>query len=72
MQEMLDEYEGTVLLVSHDRDFMDRVVTPHYWSMDQGMWDNLQYGFSDMVAQGGWDPQRGDGQTHQSAQNLRP
>lgn len=27
LQEVLDEYEGTILLVSHDRDFIDRVVT---------------------------------------------
>lgn len=27
LQEVLDDYEGTILLVSHDRDFIDRVVT---------------------------------------------
>jgi ATP-binding cassette subfamily F protein uup len=27
LQELLDEYDGTVLLVSHDRDFLDRVST---------------------------------------------
>jgi len=27
LQELLDEYDGTVLLVSHDRDFLDRVAT---------------------------------------------
>ena len=27
LQEVLDEYEGTVLIVSHDRDFMDKVAT---------------------------------------------
>ena len=27
IQELLDQYEGTVLLVSHDRDFLDRVAT---------------------------------------------
>jgi ABC transport system ATP-binding/permease protein len=27
LQEVLDEYDGTLLLVSHDRDFLDRVVT---------------------------------------------
>lgn len=27
LQEVLDEYEGTALIVSHDRDFLDRVVT---------------------------------------------
>ena len=27
LQEVLMEYDGTILLVSHDRDFIDRVVT---------------------------------------------
>ena len=27
LQELLDNYDGTVLLVSHDRDFLDRVAT---------------------------------------------
>ena len=27
LQEMLADYPGTVLLVSHDRDFLDRVAT---------------------------------------------
>ena len=27
LQEALDEYEGTILIVSHDRDFMDKVAT---------------------------------------------
>lgn len=27
LQEMLDEYPGTILIVSHDRDFMDKVAT---------------------------------------------
>ncbi len=27
LQEILDEYQGTALIVSHDRDFLDRVVT---------------------------------------------
>ena len=27
LQEVLDEYEGTILLVSHDRDFMDKVAS---------------------------------------------
>ncbi|GAA4227980.1 ATP-binding cassette subfamily F protein uup [Sagittula marina] len=27
LQELLDDYDGTVLLISHDRDFLDRVAT---------------------------------------------
>ena len=27
LQELMDDYDGTVLLVSHDRDFLDRVAT---------------------------------------------
>ena len=26
LQELLDDYDGTVILVSHDRDFLDRVT----------------------------------------------
>ncbi|MFX4505188.1 ATP-binding cassette domain-containing protein, partial [Acinetobacter baumannii] len=27
LEDMLGDYEGTVILISHDRDFLDRVVT---------------------------------------------
>lgn len=56
MQEMLDEYEGTVLLVSHDRDFIDRVVTSTLLIDGSGTLQEFAGGFSDMVAQGGWVP----------------
>ena len=56
MQEMLDQYEGTVLLVSHDRDFMDRVVTSTLLVDGSGDLATFAGGFSDMVAQGGWIP----------------
>ena len=56
MQEMLDEYEGTVLLVSHDRDFLDRVVTSTLLIDGSGTLKEFAGGFSDMVAQGGWVP----------------
>ncbi len=31
LQEVLDEYEGTILIVSHDRDFLDKVATSLFY-----------------------------------------
>ncbi|GAN53413.1 ABC-F family ATP-binding cassette domain-containing protein [Tanticharoenia sakaeratensis] len=53
LQEMLDEYPGTVLLVSHDRDFLDRVATSVLVSEGDGHWQDYAGGYSDMLAQGG-------------------
>ncbi len=51
LQEMLGEYSGTVLLVSHDRDFLDRVVTSVVTSEGQGQWREYAGGYSFMVGQ---------------------
>ncbi|WP_374301531.1 ABC-F family ATP-binding cassette domain-containing protein [Ferrovibrio sp.] len=53
LQEMLADYPGTVLLVSHDRDFLDRVCTSVLASEGQGRWQLYAGGYSDMVAQRG-------------------
>jgi ATP-binding cassette subfamily F protein uup len=53
LQEMLCDYAGTILLVSHDRDFLDRVVTSVLMSEGQGRWVDYAGGYSDMVAQRG-------------------
>jgi ATP-binding cassette subfamily F protein uup len=53
LQEMLADYPGTVLLVSHDRDFIDRVVTSVIVSEGEGRWAEYAGGYSDMVAQKG-------------------
>jgi ATP-binding cassette subfamily F protein uup len=53
LQEMLADYEGTVLLVSHDRDFLDRIVTSVIASEGDGRWLEYPGGYSDMVAQRG-------------------
>ncbi|MBY0612802.1 MAG: ATP-binding cassette domain-containing protein [Beijerinckiaceae bacterium] len=53
LQEMLGEYPGTVLIVSHDRDFLDRCVTSTLVSEGQGLWQDYAGGYSDMVAQRG-------------------
>ena len=51
LQERLAEYPGTVLLVSHDRDFLDRVVTSVVASEGKGRWIEYAGGYSDMLTQ---------------------
>jgi len=53
LQEMLCDFAGTILLVSHDRDFLDRVVTSVLMSEGQGRWLEYAGGYSDMVFQRG-------------------
>lgn len=53
LQEMLADYKGTVLLVSHDRDFLDRVATSVIAYEGKGRWVDYAGGYSDMLAQGG-------------------
>jgi len=51
LQEMLAEFDGTVLLVSHDRDFLDRVVTSVIHFEGDGRWLEYAGGHADMLAQ---------------------
>jgi ATP-binding cassette subfamily F protein uup len=53
LQEMLADYPGTVLLVSHDRDFIDRVATSVIVSEGDARWIEYAGGYSDMLAQRG-------------------
>ena len=53
LQERLAEYAGTVLLVSHDRDFLDRVVTSVIAAEGDGRWIEYAGGYTDMLAQRG-------------------
>jgi ATP-binding cassette subfamily F protein uup len=53
LQEMLADYPGTVLLVSHDRDFLDRVVTSIVMAEGDGGFVEYAGGYSDMAAQRG-------------------
>ena len=55
LQEMLADYHGTVLLVSHDRDFLDRVVTSVIVPEGNGRWIEYAGGYTDMLAQRGED-----------------
>ena len=53
LEEMLADYPGTVLVVSHDRDFLDRVATSIIMAEGDGHWTEYAGGYSDMVAQRG-------------------
>jgi ABC transport system ATP-binding/permease protein len=53
LQEMLADYKGTILLVSHDRDFLDRVATSVLMNEGDGKWQEYAGGYTDMLAQRG-------------------
>ncbi len=53
LQEFIADYSGTVLLVSHDRDFIDRTCTSVIASDGDGQWKGYAGGYSDMVSQKG-------------------
>jgi ATP-binding cassette subfamily F protein uup len=66
LEEMLAEYPGTVLLISHDRDFLDRLVSGVIAPEGDGRWIEYAGGYSDMLAQ------RGADLTRESAKPPRP
>src|SRR5580700_8544004 len=55
LEDMLAEYPGTVLLISHDRDFLDRLVSGVIVPEGNGRWIEYAGGYSDMLAQRGAD-----------------
>jgi ABC transport system ATP-binding/permease protein len=55
LEDMLADYPGTVLLISHDRDFLDRLVSGVIVPEGDGRWTEYAGGYSDMLAQRGAD-----------------
>ncbi|HSM95516.1 MAG TPA: ATP-binding cassette domain-containing protein [Rhizomicrobium sp.] len=53
LEEMIANYPGTVLVVSHDRDFLDRVATSVLFAEGNGRFVEYAGGYSDMIAQRG-------------------
>ena len=53
LEEILLSFEGTVLLVSHDREFMDNVVTSLLVLKGDGVVEEQAGGYSDWEARGG-------------------
>jgi ATP-binding cassette subfamily F protein uup len=58
LEDMLADYPGTVLLISHDRDFLDRLVSGVIVPEGNGCWIEYAGGYSDMLAQRGADLMR--------------
>src|SRR5690606_23853936 len=51
LQELVEDFPGTVILVSHDRDFLDRTVTSTIAPEGNGNWIEYAGGYSDMLTQ---------------------
>jgi ATP-binding cassette subfamily F protein uup len=67
LQEQIAEYSGTVIVVSHDRDFLDRVATDVIAWEGEGRWQDYAGGYSDMVAQRGHGVRARDDAARKSA-----
>ncbi len=63
LQELLDDYDGTVLLVSHDRDFLDRVATVTVAMEGDG---------KAVAYAGGWSDYRAQRQPESSEKPVKP
>jgi ATP-binding cassette subfamily F protein uup len=73
LEDMLADYPGTVLLISHDRDFLDRLVSGVIVPEGNGRWTEYAGGYSDMLAQRGADltqPRKTD--SRKSAKGTAP
>lgn len=51
LEELVNDYQGTVLLVSHDRQFVDNVVTQCWFFEDQGRIGIYAGGYTDALQQ---------------------
>ncbi|HYS45413.1 MAG TPA: ATP-binding cassette domain-containing protein [Rhizomicrobium sp.] len=56
LEEVIADYPGTALLVSHDRDFLDRVATGVVLAEGDGCFTEYAGGYSDMLVQRGEKP----------------
>jgi len=61
LQEVIADYDGTVLIVSHDRDFLDKTVTVTLGLDGSGKVDVVAGGYADWEQQRKSSPARGGG-----------
>jgi len=66
LQEVIADYEGTVLIVSHDRDFLDKTVTLTLGLDGSGFVDIVAGGYED------WDKKRTDRNKQRKSKSSRP
>lgn len=52
LESLLADYPGTLLIVSHDRAFIDNTVTSSWWFTGNGGWAEYVGGYQDAVSQG--------------------
>ena len=52
LESLVHQYQGTLLLVSHDREFIDNTVTSSWWFGANGHISEYVGGFEDSVSQG--------------------
>jgi ATP-binding cassette subfamily F protein uup len=71
LEEMLGDYAGTVILISHDRDFLDRVADSVVAPEGDGRWIEYAGGYSDMLAQRGGDLARRPASARKAAEGEK-
>src|SRR6185436_12107933 len=72
LEEMLADYDGTILLVSHDRAFLDGVVTSVVTPEGGGKWLETPGGYSDYLSQKRTAPPRPAPRPAQTAAPTSP
>ncbi|HEX5231864.1 MAG TPA: ABC-F family ATP-binding cassette domain-containing protein [Bradyrhizobium sp.] len=71
LEDMLGDYQGTVILISHDRDFLDRVVTSVIVPEGNGRWIEYAGGYTDMLTQRGADLEREPAKSAPTIENTK-
>src|SRR3954468_6184755 len=74
LEEVIADYPGTALLVSHDRDFLDRVATSSVLAEGDGRFPEYAGGYGDMLAQKGVarDDKAGEARAKAASRPRRP
>ena len=67
LEAALQEYSGTLLLVSHDRAFLDNVVTQTLAAEGDGAWKEYAGGYTDYVQQRSASPESASGSASPAA-----